>query len=81
MQNIFSAFRLCPATVVLGAAILLSACGPARAGEIPADVDIDFASIAVSKDELVCLALNDYWEARSERLAGRVAVECLSVTN
>ena len=74
MQSIFSAFRLCTAPVVLGAAILLSASGIARAGEIPADVDIDFTSIAVSRDELVCLALNDYWEARSESLAGRVAV-------
>jgi len=74
MQNIFSAFRLCTAPVVLGAAILLAAGSQARAGEIPTDVDIDFSSIAVSKDELVCLALNDYWEARSESLAGRVAV-------
>lgn len=42
--------------------------------EIPADMKIDFSSIVVSKDELVCLALNDYWEARSESLAGRIAV-------
>jgi N-acetylmuramoyl-L-alanine amidase len=74
MRSIFSAFRLCTAPVALGAAILLCASGIARAGEIPADVDIDFTSIAVSRDELVCLALNDYWEARSESLAGRVAV-------
>ena len=48
---------------------------PASAAiEIPADVHIDFSSIVVSKDELVCLALNDYWEARSESLAGRIAV-------
>jgi N-acetylmuramoyl-L-alanine amidase len=74
MQSIFSAFRLCSAPVVLGAAILLSSGSLVRAGEIPSDLDIDFTSIAVSKDELVCLALNDYWEARSESLAGRVAV-------
>ena len=48
---------------------------PAVAGvEIPADMHIDLSSIVVSKDELVCLALNDYWEARSESLAGRIAV-------
>lgn len=44
------------------------------AAEIPADMKIDLSSIVVSKDELVCLALNDYWEARSETLAGRIAV-------
>ena len=33
-----------------------------------------WSSIVVSKDELVCLALNDYWEARSEVIAGRLAV-------
>src|SRR4051812_42696540 len=53
----------------------LSLAAPASAAiEIPADVHIDFSSIVVSKDELVCLALNDYWEARSESLAGRIAV-------
>ncbi len=53
----------------------LSLAAPAMgAVEIPSDVHIDFSSIVVSKDELVCLALNDYWEARSESLAGRIAV-------
>jgi hypothetical protein len=57
------------------AAGLLSLVAPAAgAVEIPADMHIDFSSIVVSKDELVCLALNDYWEARSESLAGRIAV-------
>ncbi|MBX7198085.1 MAG: cell wall hydrolase [Rhodospirillaceae bacterium] len=46
----------------------------AGAVEIPSDMKIDLSSIVVSKDELVCLALNDYWEARSESLAGRIAV-------
>lgn len=44
------------------------------ARDIPDDMKIDFSSLAVSKDELVCLALNDYWEARSEVIAGRIAV-------
>ena len=48
--------------------------GLARAGEIPSDVRIEWGSIVVSKDELVCLALNDYWEARSEVISGRLAV-------
>ena len=74
MQRMFSNFRLFTAPIVLGAAILFAASSSATAGEIPDDMHIDFNSIAVSKDELVCLALNDYWEARSESLAGRVAV-------
>ena len=73
-QRTFSAFRLCPAPVVTGAAMLFSVCAPVWAADIPVDMKIDFTSIAVSKDELVCLALNDYWEARSESLAGRIAV-------
>ncbi|MDX2221615.1 MAG: cell wall hydrolase [Rhodospirillaceae bacterium] len=48
--------------------------GPARALDIPEDLQIDLSSIVVSRDELICLALNDYWEARSEITAGRVAV-------
>ena len=43
----------------------------ARAADIPADLNIDLSSIVVSKDELVCLALNDYWEARSETMSMR----------
>ncbi len=45
-----------------------------HAADIPADLTIDLSSIVVSKDELVCMALNDYWEARSETMAGRIAV-------
>ena len=48
--------------------------GLARACEIPTDMRIEWGSIVVSKDELVCLALNDYWEARSEVISGRLAV-------
>jgi hypothetical protein len=48
--------------------------GSARALDIPADLQIDLRSIVVSKDELLCLAANDYWEARSEDIAGRIAV-------
>lgn len=57
-------------------AALGSAFQPAlsHANDIPDDLNIDLSSIVVSKDELLCLALNDYWEARSEVMAGRIAV-------
>jgi N-acetylmuramoyl-L-alanine amidase len=57
-----------------GALFMMAQVAPAHAVEIPADMHIDYSSIVVSKDELVCLALNDYWEARSETMAGRIAV-------
>ena len=62
------------AALLLGAVFMLVQVSPARAVEIPDDLHIDFSSIVVSRDELVCLALNDYWEARSETMAGRIAV-------
>jgi hypothetical protein len=55
-------------------AVAVASTGFARAAEIPADMRVDWGSIVVSKDELVCLALNDYWEARSEVTSGRLAV-------
>jgi len=62
-----------------GAILMIAQVAPAKAVDmstvvIPDDMRIDFSSIVVSKDELVCLALNDYWEARSETMAGRIAV-------
>lgn len=42
--------------------------------QIPADLALDVTDIPGGKEQLVCLALNDYWEARGERLKGRVAV-------
>ncbi len=69
-----SAPRIWSLSALAGILALFVMAPPARAIEIPADVQIDFASIVVSRDELVCLALNDYWEARSESLAGRIAV-------
>jgi N-acetylmuramoyl-L-alanine amidase len=46
----------------------------AGAGDIPADLMIDLDSLTVSEEEFICLALNDYFEARGESLAGRLAV-------
>jgi hypothetical protein len=68
----FSVFSLMAAFAASLAAAILPAGAFAR--DIPDDLQIDFSSLAVSKDELVCLALNDYWEARSEVIAGRIAV-------
>ena len=74
LPRICSALLTRTASLLLGVALLLAQAAPARAVDIPADLNIDLSSIVVSKDELVCLALNDYWEARSETLAGRIAV-------
>ena len=46
----------------------------AEAGDIPGDLMIDLDSLTVSEEEFICLALNDYFEARGESLAGRLAV-------
>lgn len=72
LPRLVRGLRLAP--LVLGALVVLVQAVPVRAVEIPDDLHIDFSSIVVSKDELVCLALNDYWEARSETMAGRIAV-------
>lgn len=45
-----------------------------HAGDIPDDLMVDLDSLTVSETEFVCLALNDYFEARGESLAGRLAV-------
>jgi N-acetylmuramoyl-L-alanine amidase len=74
LSSILPWFSRITAPTVLGAAFMIGQMSPARAIEIPADFHIDFTSIVVSKDELVCLAVNDYFEARSETMAGRIAV-------
>jgi N-acetylmuramoyl-L-alanine amidase len=68
--------RICKTLLApaLLAAMTVSQISDVRAVEIPSDLRIDFSSIVVPKEELVCLALNDYWEARSETMAGRIAV-------
>jgi len=68
-----AALRALSVSVFFSAAAAMVA-GPALAADIPSDLNIDLSSVVVSKDELVCLALNDYWEARSETMAGRIAV-------
>ncbi|WP_157879262.1 cell wall hydrolase [Pararhodospirillum photometricum] len=42
--------------------------------ELPQDIRIAPGSLVVSRQDMLCLALNDYWEARGESLRGRVAV-------
>lgn len=41
---------------------------------IPDDLRLDVDSVPGGKESLICLALNDYWEARGEDVLGRVAV-------
>lgn len=41
---------------------------------IPDDLRLDPSSVPGGEEALKCLALNDYWEARGETKAGRVAV-------
>lgn len=41
---------------------------------IPEDLRLDTKTVPGGRKTLVCLALNDYWEARGETKAGRVAV-------
>jgi N-acetylmuramoyl-L-alanine amidase len=69
-----AALRACTAGLVFTATAAMLAVPVAHAADIPPDLYIDLSSVVVSKDELVCLALNDYWEARSETMAGRIAV-------
>jgi len=73
LSRTVATLRACMSALVLGAALIVSA-PLVRAADIPGNLQIDFSSVVVSKDELVCLALNDYWEARSETMAGRIAV-------
>jgi spore germination cell wall hydrolase CwlJ-like protein len=48
--------------------------GEAFPADIPHDIVLPSEGLAVTRDELVCLALNDYFEARGESMRGRVAV-------
>lgn len=41
---------------------------------IPDDLTLDISDVPGGKDALLCLAMNDYFEARGEDLPGRVAV-------
>ena len=74
LPRITSALRTWAISGLVALSALSLAAPVSAAVEIPADVRIDYSSIVVSKEELVCLALNDYYEARSESLAGRIAV-------
>ncbi|MEQ9445200.1 MAG: cell wall hydrolase [Rhodospirillaceae bacterium] len=47
---------------------------PALSADIPEGLMIDLDSLSVPESEFMCLALNDYFEARGESLAGRLAV-------
>lgn len=54
--------------------MIVPATGEAFPVKVPDDITLPSEGLAVSHDELICLALNDYFEARGESLRGRVAV-------
>lgn len=63
--------------LLLAAGFLLTPPEATAAGAghtIPDDLTIDANGLTGGKDALMCLALNDYWEARGETLRGRLAV-------
>jgi hypothetical protein len=75
----FAGVRRFLGVVALGVAVLtVGLPTSARAGfagvDLPTGLRIDWANMVVSKQDLLCLALNDYWEARGEATRGRVAV-------
>lgn len=59
---------------LLACVAMLGRPADAVAADIPDDLMIDVRSLTVPKSEFICLALNDYFEARGESLAGRLAV-------
>lgn len=61
-------------TSVFAIAVLLGRPADAVAADIPDDLMVDVSSLTVPESEFICLALNDYFEARGESLAGRLAV-------
>jgi hypothetical protein len=71
--SLFKGMRLAAISVLL----LVSVCFSSSAFSeltIPDDLLIDFSSLVVPESELMCLALNDYFEARGESFGGRIAV-------
>jgi hypothetical protein len=72
IRTLFAGVLMLAALVVTGGA------APARAevphAALPSDLHVDWTRMVVSRQELVCLALNDYWEARGQDTRGRVAV-------
>ncbi|MCF8480668.1 MAG: cell wall hydrolase [Rhodospirillum sp.] len=60
--------------VLTALAMLIASATVAGAVELPKDIRVGAGTLTVSKQDMMCLALNDYWEARGETLRGRVAV-------
>jgi spore germination cell wall hydrolase CwlJ-like protein len=60
--------------VLTALAMLFASATVAGAIELPKDIRVGAGTLTVSKQDMMCLALNDYWEARGETLRGRVAV-------
>ncbi len=66
--------RVLRSYIVAAVAAVFVPAAVVHAGDIPDDFMVDLDSLTVSENEFVCLALNDYFEARGESLAGRLAV-------
>jgi len=62
------------ASLAFGLMVFSTHAATVKAHDIPEDMKIDFSNIPGGREQLVCLALNDYWEARGEPLRGRIAV-------
>ncbi|WP_413205708.1 cell wall hydrolase [Rhodospirillum sp. A1_3_36] len=60
--------------ILTALAMLIASATVAGAIELPKDIRVGAGTLTVSKQDMLCLALNDYWEARGETLRGRVAV-------
>lgn len=73
-QKSFVSMRVRHLSLIVGLCVPLLSVAPARAADIPSDFMVDLDNLTVSKSEFVCLALNDYFEARGESPAGRLAV-------
>ncbi|MFL2770887.1 MAG: cell wall hydrolase [Rhodospirillaceae bacterium] len=77
MNNQTKLLSTCTAKLRLIAAAVIACLihvSPCKAADIPSDLMVDLDSLTVSKGEFLCLALNDYFEARGESLPGRLAV-------
>lgn len=73
-QTLSLSMRVRKLSFIATALALVCISGFSKAADIPSDLMVDLDSMTVPKSEFVCLALNDYFEARGEPLAGRLAV-------
>ena len=73
-RTVSLSMRILRRYIVAAVAAVFVPAAMVQAADIPDDLMVDLDSLTVSETEFVCLALNDYFEARGESLAGRLAV-------